>query len=329
MRLFRKMFQKSWNGSGYVEADLWIRTKPNFFWIKKLRHLWAIMNDIEHVISMGNTVGEGPIWNSQEQALYWVDIPEGRIFRFFPAERELDTYDLGIQIGCAAFRAAGGLVMATAIGLTFWCPERNNLEVICNPESEKPGMIFNDGSVDRFGRFWVGTKSDDGTASLYRMDQDLSTHRMETGFMVSNGLGWSPDDTKMYLTDSRRRIIYVYDFNLDQGSIHNRRIFAKPPEGEGNPDGLSVDGQGYIWSAFWGGWKIVRFDPDGNIERVVNLPVQYPSSCTFGGATLDELYITSACKLLSSQQRQENPLAGDLFRLKTDIRGQEETLFLG
>jgi sugar lactone lactonase YvrE len=149
---------------------------------------------------------------------------------------------------------------------------------------------------------------------------------MESGITISNGLGWSPDNRIFYYTDTPIRSIYAYDFDADTGAIHNRRVFAQIPEDpkEGTPDGLAVDQEGCIWSARWGGWKISRYDPDGKLERVISMPVEFPTSCVFGGEDLSDLYITSAWTELGEQGKERQPWAGDIFRLHTDIRGQVE-----
>lgn len=133
----------------------------------------------------------------------------------------------------------------------------------------------------------------------------------------------------MYYTDSPLRIIYAYDFDLVSGSIDNRREFVRVPVDEGFPDGLTVDSEGFIWSAHWDGWRITRYDPEGKVERVIPLPVQRPTSCAFGGADLNQLYITSAWSGLKEVDRQKQPLAGDLLRIQTNIAGQVENEFLG
>ncbi|HEV2579310.1 MAG TPA: SMP-30/gluconolactonase/LRE family protein, partial [Ktedonobacteraceae bacterium] len=165
--------------------------------------------------------------------------------------------------------------------------------------------------------------------SLYRLDPDHSLHVMETNIRISNGIGWSPDRRLMYFTDSPLRMIYVYDFDAASGALENRRPFVHTPTEKGVPDGLTVDSEGFIWSACWGGWKITRYDPAGKVERVLQLPVQYPTSCAFGGASLDELFITSAWTALSEEKRRQQPLAGDLFRADVGVKGLEEPKFAG
>jgi len=204
-----------------------------------------------------------------------------------------------------------------------------DIEISQQPESGRKNARFNDGKVDPGGRFWVGTLGDDDQSCLYRLDPDGELHTMETGIQISNGLGWSPDRKTMYYTDSPLRVIYAYDYDLGSGSITNRRDFVSVPIDEGFPDGLAVDSDGFIWSAHWDGWRISRYDPEGNIERVVYLPVQRPTSCTFGGPDLDQLFITSAWTGLSETERREQPLAGDLFLVCGDVKGQKENMFLG
>ena len=170
---------------------------------------------------------------------------------------------------------------------------------------------------------------DDPVNSLFRLDPDRSIHRMESGICISNGLGWSPDLSTFYYTDSLTRMIYAYDYEAQTGAIRNRRVFDHVPQDGGLPDGLAVDTQGYIWSARWGGWKVVRYAPDGRVDREVAIPVEFPTSCAFGGENLNELYITSAWIEVLPTARSAQPLAGDLFRLKVDVPGLPEPFFAG
>lgn len=292
------------------------------------------MDEVEHLLSVQNKLGEGPLWNPEEQALYWVDIYGNCFYCFVPATGTLEAFDVGVSVGALAMREVGGLVMATRSGFACW-DRQDGLRYIIDPEAQKPYTRFNDGAVDCRGRFWAGTMCDPEDAcphpegSLYRLDPDLSLHVMETGVSISNGIGWSPDKRSMYFTDSPLRMIYVYDFDAASGAIENRRPFIHTPEEKGVPDGLTVDSDGFIWSVCWGGWKITRYDPAGKVERIVQLPVQYPTSCAFGGASLDELFITSAWTALSEEKRKRQPLAGDLFRLDVGVKGLEEPKFAG
>jgi L-arabinonolactonase len=284
---------------------------------------------VEHILSIKNELGEGPVWHTDERALYWVDIEKRCFYRFDPHSGHHKRFDVGLPVGCLAFRGGGGLVLATKNGLAFWDAEKEPLQFFADPEAHIPDTRFNDGAVDRQGRFWVGTLGSSPVCALYRLDPDLSVHTMERGITVANGIGWSPDNRTMYFTDSILNMIYAYDFDPGTGAIENRRPFVHTPDEPGVPDGLTVDSEGFIWSARWDGWKIIRYDPDGKTKREVPLPVQRPTSCAFGGPDLDELYITSAQVGLSKTELTEQPLAGDLFGLKTDVKGMPEPKFLG
>jgi len=287
------------------------------------------MIEVEYLLKTANQLGEGPLWHAREKALYWVDI-EGECFhRLFPDTGKQDTFHTGQPIGCLAFRASGGLVLALRDGLGLWDFESQTFQLAANPEEGRQNARFNDGRVDRKGRFWAGTMGEDAESSLYRFDPDGSIQVMETGITISNGIGWSPDDQTMYYTDSPLRVIYAYDFNSESGSIMNRCRFVQVSEREGFPDGLCVDSEGFIWSAHWDGWRITRYDPEGKVERVIPLPVRRPTSCAFGGPGLNQLYITSARTGLSEADRSAQHLAGNLLLIQTDAAGQQENMFLG
>jgi sugar lactone lactonase YvrE len=287
------------------------------------------MSEVECVLPIRNELGEGPLWSVEEQALYWVDIYGNCFYRYDPVAGTWERFDVGIPIGCLGLRAAGGLVMATQDGFALWDFHSKTMTFVGNPEAGKEGARFNDGAVDPQGRFWAGTMAPGATSALYRLDPDLSIHTMETGITVSNGIGWSPDHTIMYYTDTRRHVIYAYDYDEATGAITNRRPFVHTPDEAGVPDGLAVDSEGYVWSARWGGWKVIRYDPSGRKVLELPMPVEYPSSCTFGGAQLDDLYITSARTRLTDEERKSHPLAGGLFRVKVNVKGQRASLFRG
>ncbi|MBA2678117.1 MAG: SMP-30/gluconolactonase/LRE family protein [Ktedonobacteraceae bacterium] len=290
------------------------------------------MYNVEHILPCRNTLGEGALWSIDEQKLYWVDIRKGSFSRFDPASDKQETFQVGLPIGVLALRASGGLIMATKNGFALWDEQQRELKFIAQPYGEDPTMRFNDGAVDARGRFWAGSmlndESPDG-GTLYRLDPDGSLHAMITKVGVPNGIGWSPDNTIMYFTDSHpsRRTIYAYDYDIETGAITNSRIFSAAALEKGTPDGLTVDSEGYVWSAFWDGAKIVRFDPTGKIERTIDMPVLRPTSCVFGGAGLTDLYITSAA--VDEPYRAQYPLSGDLFCIKTDIKGQPKHKFGG
>lgn len=291
------------------------------------------MSEIEHILPVQNEAGESPHWNTKEQALYWADIVDPHLYRYFPATGKLETIDINIPVTGFGLRKSGGLVLASKTGLYMLDSSLKEAQFIIDPESDKLNVRFNDGLVDRKGRYWAGTLNEvdftvpDG--ALYRFDPDGTLHTMDTGLKGSNGMGWSPDDRIMYLADSFEQVIYTFDFDLTSGIISNRRVFAEVPPEAGMPDGITVDSEGFVWNAHWGGWRLTRYDPSGKIEREIKMPVKNVTSCIFGGADLSELYITTAWYLLSEQERSNQPYAGDLFRLLPGVKGLPDPIFIG
>jgi L-arabinonolactonase len=273
-------------------------------------------------------LGEGPSWDSDRGLLYWVDIKRPAVFRFDPARGQTGLWPMPSAVGFVApTRFAERLVFADVSGFGFLDLQTGGISRIGQLTGEAPGNRFNDGKVDRAGRVWAGTIDDQcvkPSGILYRLDIDGRVHQMASGFICSNGLGWSPDNRKMYFTDSMVRTIWVYDFDLESGSLGTRRVFAKLSPDDGVPDGLAVDSEGYVWSAIWDGWRLIRYAPDGSIDTEVRMPIQRPSSCMFGGPDLKTLYITSACVELSWTSLQRGPLAGGLFSLSCRAPGLPE-----
>ena len=285
----------------------------------------------ENVVKVGNVIGEGPRWNAAEQRLYWVDFIENQnIHSWQPAMQELKTYRTQAPVTALGFRRTGDLIVATRGQIANYSLATMSLSAFTLVD-DRPGMRLNDGAVDARGRFWVGSmhseKQDEPHGSLYRFDPDGSLHTMDAGITVSNGLGWSPDGRTFYFIDTFRRVVYAYDYSAALGSIGNRRVYVRTVEADGYPDGLTVDAEGHVLVAFWGGWKVVRYDPDGKPEREIRFPVANPTACAFGGRDLDELYVTSARLALPADQLAAQPMAGDLFRVRLNVRGQEEPFF--
>lgn len=296
------------------------------------RPLGVDRDDVASVVPTTAFLGEGPTWLPAEHKLVFVDILAPAIIVSDPGDGSFDTYPMPELVSAVVPRSRGGFLAAMQTGLKAVDLQAGRVATIASPEADKPGNRFNDGKCDRRGRFWAGTLAIDTTAghgSLYRLDPDGRCARMDEGFHVSNGLGWSPDDRRFYFTDSGARRIYVYDFDIEAGAVANRRVFAEVPDGVGTPDGLTVDGDGHVWSAHWDGWCVTRYDPAGAVDRVVNLPVPRPTSCAFGGDGLATLYVTSARIRLSARQLAEAPLSGSVFALQTGSRGLPETPFAG
>ncbi len=287
------------------------------------------MSEVELVLDSQCSLGEGPMWDVDTGMFYWVDINQHCFHSLNPLTNEHQRYEIGQPVGTVVLRQQGGFLLALRDGFAFYDAATNQLEMIIDPESDKPESRFNDGAVDRQGRFWAGTMGKGDGGVLYRLDADLSLHTMQSGVTTSNGLGWSPDQKTLYYCDSGPRTIYQYDYDAASGAIENRRVFVQIEAGEGSPDGLTVDTEGFIWSARWDGWKIARFDPDGKLEREIPIPAARVTSCVFGGPDLTELYITSARTGFSDEQLKEQPLAGGVFRLQTDVKGIAEPKFAG
>lgn len=284
--------------------------------------------NVECAFESKDILGEGPVWSVDEQALYWVDIKRALLQRLTLKTGKHTTWKMPSDIGSYALRESGEAVVALRTGFAFFDFDSGDIEPIVDPEAHLPGNRFNDGKCDRQGRFWAGTMAeteDSPSAAFYRLDVDGSCHTMRTGVTVSNGLGWSPDNKIMYYTDSPTCNIYAYDFDLASGAIHNERVFVHHEDGF--PDGLTVDAEGYVWGAKWDGWKVVRYAPNGTVDRVVDMPVQRPTSCMFGGPNLTQLFITSASIDLTEAELAQQPLAGSVFVVETGVKGLPEPKF--
>lgn len=227
----------------------------------------------------------------------------------------------------------GGLIAAMRhdfVALDFSARE---ISPAANFRLELRGDRFNDGKCDRQGHFWVGSMDDAETkpnGDFFRLGPGGSVQRFPAGFVVTNGIGWSPDDQTMYITDSAGRTIYACDYDPRAGIMGPRRVFARVATDAGYPDGLTVDADGRVWSAHWDGWRVTCYTPGGRVEREITLPVQRPTSCTFGGAALDTLYITSARVGLDDTALAKGPQAGAMFAIQdAGVKGIEEPAYLG
>lgn len=285
------------------------------------------MNELQYplhnVLEARARLGEAPIWDSSQNLLYWVDIYNHRVHQFHPATGKNSFFDVGDVVGAIATAGADRLIMALRHHLAFLNTQTGEVTPILEIEGNLPNNRLNDGTCDSQGRFWFGSMCslEKPQASLYRYDPDSSLHVMETGLTLSNGLGWSPDEKTFYLTDSPHKKIYAYDFNSVTGNISNRRIFVDLTNESFYPDGLTIDSEGHIWSAMWDGWCVIRFNTKGEEILRIKLPVQLPTSCTFGGEDLQTLYITTASVGLSQAEIEKSFSSGDLFALQTDVTG--------
>jgi sugar lactone lactonase YvrE len=276
-------------------------------------------------------LGEGPSWHAGEQKLYWVDIVGKMLHCYDPSTGMDRTWVLPEQIGCVVPRKAGGLVLSLESGFAFFDPQTGVHQVICDPEHGRIDTLPNDGKCDPVGRFWAGTKDvqeKNPLGSLYCLNSDLTCRRMETQVTVSNGITWNPDYTIMYYIDSPTRKVFAYEYDLETGQISGRKVAIDVPFDMGFPDGMTTDGEGMLWIAHWGAWKVARWNPQTRkLIAAYDVPARHTSSCCFGGPNLNELYITTARIRISEEELQKYPDAGGLFRLQTDVQGFETFCF--
>jgi sugar lactone lactonase YvrE len=287
---------------------------------------------ISRVETVHCLVGEGPVWDVAEQALYFIDIVGKVVNRFDPATGKTASWPVPGLIGSMALRRAGGAIVALADGvhsLDFETGDVAPLAVLPNPD---PRVQFNDGKVDRRGRFIVGSTHSDlqntlPLGSVYSLSDGRLTV-IDTDIHISNGPCWSPDDKTFYFSDSKTFSIYAYDYDIDTGATANKRLFANTQELGGIPDGATVDADGMMWMAICEGQKVVAFRPDGKVERIIHMPMKLTASVMFGGADLDQLYVTSIDPTLLGRPKDE--AGGETFVIEgLGVRGLPEPRYAG
>jgi sugar lactone lactonase YvrE len=289
---------------------------------------------IEVVIDVKTILGEGPLWDVDEQRLYFIDSFGCNVFRCTHDGREVRAWDVPSKIGSMALREKGGAVVSLADGFYFLDFDSGDVDLIVDPEPGKDNNRINDGKVDKRGRFVAGsmdTMEDGPNGKLYRLDPDLSLHTLDTDIIVSNGPCWSPDGGTFYFADSWSGEIWAYDYDLDTGNVSNRRTFTKIDTSTGGAaDGSTVDAEGCLWNAQVYDGKVVRYTPDGKVERVIDMPVKKVTSCMFGGPNLDILYITSMAKPPLPRFPSDGVLRGSMFAIHDlGIKGVPEPRFAG
>jgi D-xylonolactonase len=267
--------------------------------------------------------GEGTLWHEAEQKLYWLDIPDGAVYRYDPRAGSHERVHKGEVIGGFTIQADGSLLLFMAKGaVRVW--KRGKLSTVIEQLPEEREARFNDVIADPEGRVFCGTMSTSsprGLGRLYRLERDGKIIRLLDGIGISNGMGFTPELKQMYYTDSAKGEIYVFDYERSSGSIRNQRALIRVPASEGEPDGLTVDAEGFIWSARWNGSSIVRFSPEGREVLRVGLPARKVSCLTFGGRDHKDIYISTAG---GDKREEEGPGAGALFRVNLGIAGRAE-----
>ena len=300
---------------------------------------------IECVLQCRNHLGEGPVWDVETGVLWWLDgtgrrVGNPSIWRLEPRTGRVDNWSLDHDVGALAVRENGKLVMALDQGFYFFDPATGELELIELVEADQRRSRLNDGKVDRRGRFIAGGMDDKEElpiCGLWRLDPDLSVTRVEKGIICANGPCWSPDDKIFYVADTFVDEFWAYDYDIDTGTLSNRRVFAVTRGEAGVPDGSTVDAEGCLWNAELISGDLVRYDPEGNVERKIGMPVSNITSVMFGGDRLDEIYVTSMARVKHPAvhdrfHKDVKPQfgAGSLFRITgLGIRGLPEPRFAG
>lgn len=289
------------------------------------------MASADVVLDAGAALGEGPVWDPTADQLLWVDCADGSVHRFDPGTGVDVAVNTGQRVGSVAVRRRGGLVMAAGSGFAFLDEHAGAIESVAQVEADPSAYVMNDGACDVAGRFWAGTASTDErpTAGLYRFDTDNTVTRVVSEVRMSNGIGWSPDNRRMYYVDSRTQGLDVFEFHGDDGTLGQRRRLVEFRADLGIPDGLAVDVDGCVWLALWGPGLVHRYSPKGGFDRAVSVPAAHTTSCAFGGPDLDVLYITSAGVGLTEQQSSQQPHAGALFAVTPGVQGLPSYRYAG
>jgi sugar lactone lactonase YvrE len=293
------------------------------------------------LVDCRDKLGEGCFWDVETQCLWWLDaIVPSAIHRLHVASGQYRKWQFSEMVTTMARRRDGTLVVGSFKGVNVFNPETGALAPVKHLEPGRPSNRGNDGACDARGRFWFGTMMNNvgphgedlpitaPTGTLYRIDPDLTATPMHAEVGVSNGPCWSPDNRTFYFTDSMAQIIWAYDFDLDSGTLSNRRVLNDTKD-YGYPDGATVDREGYVWSARWEGSCVLRIDPRGRIDRVVPMPAKRVTNVCFGGARLDTLYVTTARLHVPEDEIRRHPLQGGLFCFDPGMTGFEKHAFAG
>lgn len=293
------------------------------------------------IAKSNDALGEGCLWDARRGVLWWLDIARPtRIHQINPKTGFHRSWYSDVMLTAISLRGDGSLVAGGAGGIHFFDADTGALTPVCDPESDRPNNRFNDGACDSAGRLWIGTMHENigprgedlpipaSTGALYRVDADGSSRLMFDKVGVSNGPCWSPDDRVFYFSDSMAQVVYAFDYDADEGVISNRRVLNDTKE-HGYPDGATVDAQGFIWSARWDGRCVLRIDPKGRIDRVVEIPAQRPTCVVFGGDGLDVIYVTSSRAHLPGDEIAARPLNGGVFCFDPGVKGHLKNSFAG
>ncbi|MDR1478903.1 MAG: SMP-30/gluconolactonase/LRE family protein [Planctomycetaceae bacterium] len=281
----------------------------------------------ELVLDVQAELGEGIFWHPIEHCLYWLDIEGCSLNKFDPKTRINLAEQLDRQVGCVVPTTEKSLLLAGEGGIEEYWSETEEWAFLANPEEDKPNNRLNDGKASPDGRFWFGSLNrnhEKNQAAFYVMEHDGTVRRILTGLTNSNGIGWSPNGETLYHIDTPTRQVSAFDYDAEHGDICNRRTLVQFPESPeyGNPDGMTVDAEGMLWIAHWGGSRVTRWNPtSGEIIAAVNVPASQVTSVAFGGENFDTLYITTARRSLSLESLRRQAYAGGLFAVTPGVAG--------
>ncbi len=288
--------------------------------------------DVTCVLDARAELGECPVWSAEEQALYWVDIRAPALHRLDPATGDSRTWAMPSRIGSFGLRESGGAVVALEDGFSMLDFDTGALEFVAGPE-RVPGTRFNDGKVSPDGRFFAGTMDEEQlsrpVAVLFRLDPDLTLHRVVEDLIVSNGLAWTADGRTMFHSDSKGQVVWAYDYHPDTGGVSGRRVVARPTEEEGRRDGAATDQEGYYWSAGISAGVLNRWSPAGRLDRAIPLPCSNPTAPCFGGPDMRTIFVTSLRHDLPPDVLAAKPLSGGIFAVRVDVPGVPVARFRG
>ncbi len=286
---------------------------------------------IQCAFAARNILGETPLWCASTQTLWWLDIDACKLHSLKPyAETHVEYGFEGRFTGSLALRRGGGLLIALDGSLCCFDPTNGELQPFAEIEKPELDTRLNDGRCDARGRFWVGSMDNmlsRPSGSLYRVDPDGRVERQFGDVIVSNTIALSPDNKTLYFSDTRRFITWAFDLDVETGRLGERRVFVDYTAAKERPDGACVDAEGFLWNAIFAGGRIVRYSPDGQLDRTIKLPVTNPTCLCFGGKDLQTLYITTARKFLSEEQLATEPLAGSILAIDVETQGIPEAEF--